>query len=424
MASVMPSKQQEFRRAWPVVGAAAVGAATGVASIAFYSIGAFVEPLSHAFGWSRAEITAAPSFLTAGMMLVGAGVGALADQHGARKVALTSQALLALALAGMSLMDGHVWTLYLGYFLLAVLGGGTLPMVWSRTIVGWFNTGRGLALGVSLVGTGICGALLPSYISWLSGAVGWRGAFLGLAALPLVLGLPLAWLFFRDAPATLAAPAGAAVAKVALAEAVADDVSFTFGEALRTWRFWQMTIAFFIVTTAVGAVLVHSMPLMMDRGIPRGTAAALAGVLGIAVMTGRLVSGYCLDVYSGGRVAFAVFAMPALGCALLSVAGNNLALCGLSLFLVGIAAGAEYDIAAYFTAQFFGRRHFGAIYGLVYTLYCVGSGVGPPVVGAVVDASHSYTLALYAGVVGCLLAAVMVSTLRHPVAATAKTVTV
>lgn len=413
----MPSKQQEFRRAWPVVGAAAVGAATGVASVAFYSIGAFVEPLSREFGWSRAEITAAPSFLTAGMMLVGAGVGALADRHGARRVALISQALLALALAGLSLMNGHLWTLYLGYFLLAVLGSGTLPMIWSRTIVGWFSTGRGLALGVSLVGTGICGALLPAYIIWLSNLVGWRGAFLGLAALPLLLGLPLALLFFRDAPVGVAAPAGSAAAKVALVDAADDARSTTFGAAIRTWRFWQMTLAFFIVTTAVGAVLVHSMPLMMDRGIARSTAAALAGVLGIAVMTGRLLSGYCLDVYSGARVAFIVFAMPALGCALLSVAGDNLALCGLSLFLVGIAAGAEYDIAAYFTAQFFGRRHFGAIYGLVYTLYCVGSGVGPPVVGAIVDASHSYTLALYAGVIGCLLAAIMVSTLRSPAGA-------
>jgi len=408
----MSSKQQEFQRAWPVVGAAAVGAATGVASVAFYSIGALVEPLSREFGWSRAEITAAPSFLTAGMMLVGAGVGALADRHGARRVALCSQALLALALAGLSLMNAHLWTLYLGYFLLAVLGGGTLPMVWSRTIVGWFSTGRGLALGVSLVGTGICGALLPSYVNWLSAAVGWRGAFLGLAALPLVLGLPLALAFFRDAPPGLATPS----ASVVLADSADEARSFTFGAAVRTWRFWQMTVAFFVVTMAVGAVLVHSMPLMMDRGIPRGTAAALAGVLGIAVMTGRLISGYCLDVYRGAHVAFVVFAMPALGCALLSVAGSNLALCGLSLFLVGIAAGAEYDIAAYFTAQFFGRRHFGAIYGLVYTLYCVGSGVGPPLVGALVDASHSYTLALYAGVVLCLLAAIMVSTLRQPAA--------
>lgn len=50
--------------------------------------------------------------------------------------------------------------------------------------------------------------------------------------------------------------------------------------------------------------------------------------------------------------------------------------------MVGCAAGAEHDIAAYFAARYFGLKHFGAIYGLLYTLYNVGAGLGPPLAGA------------------------------------------
>ena len=53
------SRQAEFRRAWPVVLASAFGAGTGAVPLAFYSFGALIGPLQRAFGWTRAEITAA-----------------------------------------------------------------------------------------------------------------------------------------------------------------------------------------------------------------------------------------------------------------------------------------------------------------------------------------------------------------------------
>ena len=404
----MRSKRQEFRRAWPVLVASAMGAGTGVAPLAFYSLGAFVDPLGNEFGWSRAQVTASLGFLTVATLLVGAAVGALADRYGARKVALISQVLLVLALAAMSLLTSQVWTLYAGYFLLAILGAGTLPIIWSRPIIGWFVRSRGLALGLSLVTTGLCGALLPSYVSWLTSEVGWRGAYIGLAALPLLLGIPVVILLFREPPPEMPSlPAFAAAGNRTL-----DANDYTFRDALRTWRFWQMSLAFFLAASAIGAVLVHSLPLLMDRGIERGTAAALAGLLGLAVTFGRLISGYCLDIFGGPRVAFIMFAAPALACVLLTVSGNNLFLCGLAIFLVGLAAGAEYDIAAYFTAHYFGQRHYGAIYGLVYTLYGVSTGFSPLIAGAVFDATGSYHTALYAGAVIFLVAAVLAGTLK------------
>jgi MFS family permease len=82
-----------------------------------------------------------------------------------------------------------------------------------------------------------------------------------------------------------------------------------------------------------------------------------------------------------------------------------------SILLIGLAAGAEHDIAAYFAARYFGRRHFGAIYGLLYTLYTFGAGVGPPLAGAVFDGTGICVTALYGGAALFLVAAAFFGTL-------------
>ncbi len=406
----MLSKGQEFKRAWPVLLASAFGSGVGVSPLAFYSLGAFIVPLSTQFGWTRAEIATTPLFLTAGGLIMGTIVGALADRFGARKVVLTSQILLILVLSGLSLMTAQLWTLYAGYFTLAVLGAGTMPMTWNRAIIGWFVKSRGLAIGVSLMGTGIAGALLPSYVNWLTGIGTWRAAYFGLAGLTLIFGVPLTFLFFREAPAS----ASTAGAQARQAETTPDANRYSLREALGTRCFWQMSLAFFFAALAISSVLIHSLSLMTDRGIDRAAAARISGLLGLAFTSGRLVSGYFLDIFKGAVLAIVMFTVPAMACGLLAVAGSNLALCAVAIILVGLAGGAETDIAAYFIAQYFGRRHYGAIYGLFLTLFGVGSGVGPWIVGQVYEATGSYDRALYGGVVAFLLAALLAGTLRPP----------
>ena len=194
----MLSKREEFKRAWPVVLASAVGAGTGVSALTFYSLGAFVAPLSQEFGWTRAEVTAAPLFMTMASLVMGPVVGWLADRHGARPIAIISQVLFVLAVAGLSLVTSNVTTLYVGFFLISLLGAGTMPITWTRAITGWFFSARGIALGLALMGTGVMGMVAPGLANYLISEYGWRMAYIGLAAVPLIFGLPLSIAFFRD----------------------------------------------------------------------------------------------------------------------------------------------------------------------------------------------------------------------------------
>ena len=402
---MIATRKAEFARAWPVVLATAFGAGCGAVPLASYSFSVLVDPLHRQFGWSRSEITTAPLFLSIGGLAAGVIAGALADRFGARRVVLWSQVLLIAAFIAMTQV-ATLTQFYLGYVAVAILGAGTMTMTWSRAVTGWFVAGRGLALGLSLVGTGLIGATLPTYLGYLMVQGGWQAAYLGLAALPLVLGLPLTFLFFRE-------PEDRAIDQGEPAAAVADG-SFPFARALRTRCFWQMAISFLILALAVSAVMIHAIPLLTDRGISASTAAGLAALIGGSVTLGRLTSGYLLDHVRGPVVAFGMFALPAISCVLLYSSGDNLWLCGFAIALVGLAGGAEHDIAAYFCASFFGRMHYGKIYGSLYALYGIGAGLGPLLAGIAFDRFGSYDGALLVGAGLFAAASAMILTLRPP----------
>ena len=404
MGTTILTSLDEFRAGWPTLLAGIAGSATGVAVLTAYSLGALIHPLMAAFQWGRAEIAAAALFSTLGYLAGGPLAGWLADRDGARRVALASQLCLIAGLISMSRIDGHIWTLYAGSFLLALFAAGTLPIVWTQAITGWFVRRRGLALGLSLIGTGLVGGLLPSYVSALVLQGGWRAAFLGLAALPLCIGLPVSVLLFQERRG----PAPGAEAGPAARGALPDRPDFRLGEALRTRGFWQMSLSFFLAATAVSAVLVHTIPLLMDRHVSAARAAAVLGLFGLAVSAGRLISGVLLDLLGGPIVAAVTFSLSALSCGVLVLAGTDLALCSAAIVFVGLSAGAESDIAAYMVARAFGRAHYGAIYGLLYALYCLGSGIGPLLAGRVYERTGSYGTALVVGMVGFVIAAALV----------------
>lgn len=402
----MITKRDEFQRAWPVVLAAAVGAGTGVSALTFYSMGAFIEPLTREMGWSRAEVTTAPIFMTTAALIMGPIAGWLADRIGTRKVAITSQILFVLGVAGIALATDDVRTFYAGFFISTFVGAGTMPITWTRAITGWFHSARGLALGFCLMGTGVMGMIGPRYATFLIDAYGWRWGYVGLAALPLFIGLPLSLLFFRDPPMAVSEHVNAQEANA---------WGLTAREAVCTLKFWQMAVAFFLTAAGVGGILVHGVPMLMDHGLDRTLAATIAGVLGLSVMFGRVFTGFLLDHFHGPYVAFVMLALPTFACILLLFSGDSIALNATAIMLVGLAAGAEFDIVAYFVSRYFGRKHYGAVYGLLYVIFIAGSAITPPIAGRVYDVYKTYDPAIMAGIAVFFIGALLTLTLgKYP----------
>jgi predicted MFS family arabinose efflux permease len=303
-----------------------------------------------------------------------------------------------------------------------VLGVATTPIAWTRAIVGWFDVGRGRALGFALAGTGVSAALVPSYTVWLVERFGWRGAYVGLGALTVLIALPLAaWLLheppetavkrakrraaaLRDAAGSAATTSAAAhPADAERAGAGRVTTRAPHKPVLRDMRFWILCTTFVLVGGSLAGIVAHLVPMMSDRGMSAASAAQVAGVSGVAVILGRIGTGYLLDRFWAPGVAFIVLSLPTLSCLLLASGAGGTPGAVLAVVVTGLAAGAEFDLMSYLVSRYFGAGRYGIVYSNLYAAFKIGAGVAAPLYGRVFDVAGSYAGILY-GAAGAILA--------------------
>jgi MFS family permease len=396
----------EFRRGWKVVLAAALGVGTGLSPIPFYTIGVFIGPLAREFGWTATQILQSLVFTTLAVLVASPICGILTDRYGVRRIALLSTVGFGLCFIPFALNPGHLWLLYLNYAVLSLIGVGTLPITWTRAVNNRFRKRRGLALGLSLLLTGVFGSIAKLYANWMVEQFGWRLAYCGLALFPLAISLPVALAFFHDADEPLPADEAPPPA----------EGGMTLRQALTMRGFWTIWIALLLLMLPIGGIIPNLEPLLGSKGFDRGTAVRLAAVIGFSVLIGRPVGGWLIDRFWAPGVAFLLLTPPGIAFLLLSHVTLTAPLAWACVFMIGFAAGLEYDVVAYLVSRYFGMRAYSAVYGSLYMAFALGSGFGPAIIARFFTAEGSYDGVLTIGAGLVLVGSSILLTLgRYPV---------
>ncbi|MFO1426657.1 MAG: MFS transporter [Steroidobacteraceae bacterium] len=400
---------------WRIAVASGIGLACSVPTTVAATFSVFLSHVLGEFHWSQSAAFGAllPGVL-AGVPLAPV-IGGLVDRYGARRVVLLAFLSEALVLASFYLQTDAIWTYYLRYMTLGIVGLGTAHVAFARVISLWFDRHRGQALGIALAGVGIGGVIWPLYVQRMIDLYGWRSAFVILGgtlfAIVAVLVLPL----LRDTPASVgqtvdgeqqgepatAAPGGSASAARAAGPAAGDASAaaaelpgFGFGEAVRSGRYWLVMVTFTLIGLVVQSLLQHMFPMLRARGMSPMLAASGQSLLFIAVTTGRLCTGWLMDRFFAPRVAVSFLLAPICGIALFLSGATDVAALAAAL-LVGLAVGAEIDVLSYIVSRYFGLRSFSRIYGSFYGVYSMTGGLGPLLVAMTIDRTGNYQFALW-----------------------------
>jgi len=403
--SKMPSRYKEFSFAWRIVLSSALGIGLGLSPLPIYTLGVFAAPLSQEFGWGIDRIFIALLVTTICSLLLSPLIGLIVDRIGARKVVLPSVLGFGLCLMLHGLNPGSFPLYVATWVIIGVLGAGTLPITWTRVINNWFSECRGLALGLALVSTGIAGIGAKFWVAYLIEAFGWRGAFVGLGLLPLVIALPVVYLLFRDTddprldPDVL--PHGKRKGAVAI-----ELAGMSAPQAFREWRIWLLGICFVAISFGIGGTLPNLETLFGSKGFNTSDAVTLASLIGVSVVLGRVGGGFLLDYIWAPAVAFALLILPAISCFLLANASLDFTIAACAVLLIGLAAGAEQDLMAFLVVRYYGMKSYGVIYGVLYSAFAVGAGSGPWVFARVYESTGTYdTVLIYAAMAFILGAA-------------------
>ena len=406
-----PDGKAEFKRGWQIVLASAFGIGLGLSPVPFYTIGMFAPELAREFGWGYGDIMMGLAVTTVVVFFAGPIVGNLADRYGVKKVILCSIILFSLSYASFAVSNGSLALFYVTWGVMAGLGAGTLPITWTRGVNLWFEKKKGLALGLSLIGTGLFGAMIKPVAAWLIAEFGWRIAYLAIAAMPLLVALPLALLCFYESP--LHREDRKTKHKTPSSE---NMPGLTVSQVLKDRRFWTLCIAIIPISFALGGPIPNMENLLLNKGFDVEQVASMVPVIGISVLFGRTIGGWLIDHFWAPGVAFVLLTLPAIACWVLSGQDISVAVAVVSIFLIGFATGVEYDLLAFLISRYFGMRSYSTIYGFVYAAFAFGAGVAPMVFGRIYDNTNSYDSILVTSMLVMMCGALLLLTLgryRH-----------
>jgi MFS family permease len=376
---------------WRVVLAACLGVMAGFGSLFVYTFSVFVKPLSGQFGWNREAISAGFAIAAVTLGLASPILGRWIDRFGPRRIILPCMSIYVAAIFSLALLRLGLWQFYLTCFLLGAVGNGAAHLAYSRSISTWFDRRLGTALAFVMVGAGLGAMIFPVVAQSLITRSGWRAAYASLAAIALLLGLPLSWRYIRERGATH--PKATPVAHAGI----------SWQQGVRSSPFWIVTAVLFVSSISMNGAITHLSALLTDRGLNTARAALCASILGGASLLGRVFVGWLLDRFFGPYVAFAINAITALGILTLARADSFLA-GSLAAALIGIGAGGEAATTPYLLTRYFGLRAFSTLYGLTWTFYAAAGAIGPVILGHAFDATGSYTtlLTLLASALGLM----------------------
>lgn len=377
MNSVSP--WNEFRVGWKPLASAVIGKAFSFGTIPIYVVGVFTIPLGEAFGWTRGEIAFSFTVATFTSASLSALVGWLCDRFGSRPLVLVGTIGYAFGMAIIATSSDWLLRYYASWSLATMLGVGASAIALTRFVAGWFERKRGLALGIMLMGSGLTAATAPPFVATLIENFNWRAGYLGLSAMILLVGVPIIFFWFKDAPREKSATGQAAARR-----------STGFRLAFESRAFWLMSIAFCAATFGIAGLISSFAPILEDAGYTRVQAGTLTGLIGIFVMVGRLGVGYLLDHMWAPGLTFVALCFGAVTCGLLTLPELPVWMVVLAAFCLGVSAGAEWDALSYLTAREFGLKSYGRVYSLLVISVAVITAISPPIFGNTFDQQGSY----------------------------------
>jgi MFS family permease len=332
--------------------------------------------------------------------------GMVIDRFGAKRVILVFTLLYGLVLCSALWVGTSLWQLYLLFTILGVaMTSGPAPVPYGVVISHWFNRHRGLALGLSMMGIGIGSVVVPILAQRLITSFGWRAAFAIFGAAVLLLPLPVIAALLQNDPAQRGLQPDGDEKNAVSQLRSQDQQGLTWHEIWHSPAFWTLISIFSLAGASVHGAVLHMSAIFTDRGVTAERAAIATSLVGIAVMLGRLASGYLLDRLFAPRVAILFYGATALGIAILC-AGTSGHLALVASFLVGLGMGAEVESMAYMISRYFGLAAFGTAYGHAFGAFMIAGSAGVYLMGAGYDRFHSYTVPL-AGLCGAMVLALL-----------------
>jgi MFS family permease len=403
--------------AWVVM---AVGFLTMLISSAALGLpGAFLRPLSREFGWTTSQISSALAIRFALFGLLGPFAAILMERYGLRRIVCMALILIAAGLLLATRMNA-LWQLFVLWGLVLGIGSGLTALVLGATVANrWFERRRGLVLGILTASSATGQLIFLPLAATLIQHYGWR-----VAVAPIVVGClaiaGLAFCFLRDRPQQLGLAPYGADARERMPSVAPWRPDFleplrALGKASRNLTFWVLSGTFFVCGLSTsGLIQTHFISLCGDYGLAAVPAASVLAMIGAFDFVGTIGSGWLSDRFDNRKLLFWYYGLR--GLSLLWLPHSDFSLYGLSLFAMfyGLDWVATVPPTVKLASAAFDKQRGAMIFGWIFACHQLGSATAAYGAGLTRTLLLTYSPAVYAAGIACLLAAVAIFLVPRP----------
>ena len=377
----------------------------------------FVEPLTREFGWSRTALSGAVSLGGVLAAVSSPLIGPLLDRHGARLTLCIAVLVTGIALMLLSLTQSLL-VFYLLFCIARMNLAGPFDLGIYGGVSNWFVARRAFATSIATVAQMAGLVAMPLIAQLAMRQHGWRGGWVAIGLVTLLIGFLPVWLFMVRRPEDLGLVPDRAAGNTAdgatkSGPAIYPEPNLSRKQALGTSAFWLLLLYTVLVYPVQAGVSLQQAAHLIERGIEPTIAATIVSTFSLmsavasaacGILPRRVPIRYPLALI-GGFLAAGTLAM-------VEISSARQGYFAAALFGFGI--GGVLTLLPIAWADYFGRANFAAIRGIALSVQVIAQAAGPLLSGALRDWTGNYRWALQCFAVLSCLSVAAALTARGP----------
>ena len=402
-------KHKLFYGWYIVVGGLIVAAVNS--AVMQYGWSAFVNPIVATFGWSMTQLSLATSLRGLETGVFNPMWGVAVDRYSPRKLMIFGTVFTA---AGIFLLSQtrNLAMYYVGFLIIGVSTSLTTSVLPTTLLTRWFKKDLGKANGLFFMGVGLGGVLVP-IVTFLIDQSSWQTVLLYTSIASLVLGIGCSFIFRRRPEDYNMVPDGKVDTQKSASGKFQTDFGMSIRDVIKTRTFWHISVMLVFQYATMSPITLYTISYLTGLGVDRTKASLVISIYTFVSLFVRIPLGILADVIKTKYIFAATGLLMGIGVVFYWLIGPGSSFLIVILFSViyGLGLGGVNVLRPSILAEYFGRKHFGAIFGFASVFVTIGTIVSTPVAGWIFDTFHTYKPYWLAMVVFAAIAVVLMLTI-------------
>jgi len=365
---------------------------TALVGVQVYTLPLFYPELVSTFGWSKQSIShAATVFFLTGAVITPF-VSSLFDRFSARTFMIAGGLITVIGLLAYRSMETltHLTVIYV-VLAFSQVCAGQVPTI--LIVTRWFRRYRGIAVGITLTGTSIGGAVFPLVFGYVMEHGEWRDAVTVFTVISGLMMLPAYIFLVRSRPEDKGLLAdGAPVNSETGGATQKTPAGPTLKEAFRNPAFYILAVATGALWFTMNGIYNNqSFFMSSELGLSTGTYSLIYSAIFWFAITGKILFGYMSDRLDKILIMCVVVVLLVIGLVFLRLSGpdNMLSLYGYAA-VFGLGFGGTFAMIQLVIAEFFAGQSYGKILGILTAVDVACGGLGISVLAELENIYGSY----------------------------------